>query len=317
MDAETHPDLFWAIRGGGGNFGVATRFQFRLHEVDTIVGGMLILPATPEVIASFIAAAEAAPEELSTIANVMPAPPMPFLPAEHHGKLIVMALLVYAGEAEAGERAIAPFRALATPLADMVRPMPYPEIYPPDERTTTRPAVARTMFVDAIDRRVAETIVDHLAGFDRVDARGAAAGAGRGDGPRARRRHRVRAPRARIMVNVAALYERPEETAVHEAWVDRLRGGAAPGRRRRVRQLPGRRGRGARPRGLPGPTWDRLRGDQGALRPDQPLPAQPEHSTRGRIAPRRTAADTRPDRGGGDCLGAGLLPAGNAGACRP
>src|SRR5215203_4420117 len=78
VDAETHPDLFWAIRGGGGNFGVATRFQYRLHEVDTIVGGMMILPATPDVISSFVAAAETAPEELSTIANVMVAPPMPF-----------------------------------------------------------------------------------------------------------------------------------------------------------------------------------------------------------------------------------------------
>ena len=102
VDAETHPDLFWAIRGGGGNFGVATRFQFRLHEVGTIVGGMLILPATPEVIASFIAEAEAAPEELSTIANVMPAPPMPFVPEEQHGKLVIMALMAYAGDAEDG-----------------------------------------------------------------------------------------------------------------------------------------------------------------------------------------------------------------------
>src|SRR6266508_6503840 len=79
VDAETHPELFWAIRGGGGNFGVATRFQFRLHEVGTIVGGMLLLPATPDVIHSFIAEAEAAPAELSTIAHIMPAPPMPFL----------------------------------------------------------------------------------------------------------------------------------------------------------------------------------------------------------------------------------------------
>ena len=113
VDAETHPDLFWAIRGGGGNFGVATRFRFRLHELGPIVGGMLMLPATPEVVVGFLAEAEAAPEELSTIANVMPAPPMPFVPAEHHGRLIVMALMVYAGETEAGQRAIAPFRSLA------------------------------------------------------------------------------------------------------------------------------------------------------------------------------------------------------------
>lgn len=80
VDDEHHPDLFWAIRGGGGNFGVVTRFKFRLHPVDQVVGGMLILPATPEVISGFVAAADAAPEELSTIANVMSAPPMPFLP---------------------------------------------------------------------------------------------------------------------------------------------------------------------------------------------------------------------------------------------
>src|ERR1041384_3739013 len=87
VDADTNLDLFWAIRGGGGNFGVVTRFQFRLHKVDSVYGGMLFLPATADVIASFMSLAESAPEELSAIANVMPAPPMPFLPAEYHGKL--------------------------------------------------------------------------------------------------------------------------------------------------------------------------------------------------------------------------------------
>ena len=133
VDDENHPDLFWAIRGGGGNFGVATRLKFRLHEVGTVVGGMLFLPATPDVIASFVAAAEAAPDELTTIANVMHAPPLPFLAPEHHGRLVVMATLAYAGDVEAGERAVAPFRALATPIADMIRPMPYPALFPPED----------------------------------------------------------------------------------------------------------------------------------------------------------------------------------------
>src|SRR5690349_17934692 len=65
VDEQNHPDLFWAIRGGGGNFGVVTRFKFQLHELPEVVGGMLILPATPDTIAGFMAEAESAPEELS------------------------------------------------------------------------------------------------------------------------------------------------------------------------------------------------------------------------------------------------------------
>lgn len=219
VDNESHPDLFWAIRGGGGNFGVATRFQFRLHEVDQVVGGMLILPATPDVIASFIAEAEAAPEELSTIANVMTAPPMPFLPEEVYGKLIIMAIMVYAGEAQAGERVIAPFRALATPLADMVRPMRYPEIYPPEEGSYHPVAAGRTMFVDAIDRSVAEMILETLQASTgsmavaQIRVLGGAMARVPADATAFAHRE------SRIMVNLAALYERPDEKAIHEAWV--------------------------------------------------------------------------------------------------
>ncbi|HEY6887743.1 MAG TPA: FAD-binding oxidoreductase, partial [Solirubrobacter sp.] len=120
VDAETEPELFWALRGGGGNFGVVTRLQYRLHPVGTVVGGLLVLPATPEAIAGFVAEAEAAPEALTTIANVMLAPPLPFVPEVLHGSPVVMARMAYAGDADGGRRALAPFRALAEPVADLL-----------------------------------------------------------------------------------------------------------------------------------------------------------------------------------------------------
>ena len=221
VDSDTHPDLFWAIRGGGGNFGVATRFKFRLHEVDTIVGGMLILSATPEVIASFVAEAEAAPDELSTIANVMVAPPMPFLPAEAHGRLVIMALLCYAGEVDEGERAIAPFRALATPLADTVGPKPYPQMYEPAEPGPDE-EVARSLFIDTVDSGVAEKIVEHLrastAPLAVAQIRVLGGAMARVSADATAFTHRERG----IMVALGAVYERPEETAMHEEWVGKF-----------------------------------------------------------------------------------------------
>ena len=74
VDAASEPDLFWALRGGGGNVGVATRLRFRLHEVGEVVGGMMFLPATPDTVAAVVAAAEDADDDLTVIANVMPGP---------------------------------------------------------------------------------------------------------------------------------------------------------------------------------------------------------------------------------------------------
>jgi FAD/FMN-containing dehydrogenase len=219
LDAGSHPDLFWAIRGGGGNFGVATRFQLRLHELDGVVGGMLILPATADTIYGFIAEAEAAPEELSAIANVMPAPPMPFLPAEQHGRLVIFALLVYAGDAAEGERAVAPFRALAEPIADMLGPKPYPAIFEGGEEDYHPVAVSRTMFVDSIDRASAEAIVERLQASTAMMAvaqlRVLGGAAARVPVDATAYAHR----NSRIMVNVAALFETPEQAPEHEPWV--------------------------------------------------------------------------------------------------
>jgi hypothetical protein len=259
VDAENHRDLFWALRGGGGNFGVATRFLFRLHEVDAILGGMLILPATPEVIHSFIAEAEAAPEELSTIANVMSAPPMPFLPAELHGQLIVLAIMAYAGAPEAGERAVAPFRALAKPLADMLQPMRYPEIYQPEEGDYHPTAVAHTMFVDTIDRAAGETIVEYLQASDasmRVAQLRVLGGAVARVPPEATAfAHR----KARIMVNLAAFYDGPEDRLVRQAWVDAFAAALQQGNNGAYVNFLGEEGPARVREAYPGFTWERLR----------------------------------------------------------
>jgi FAD/FMN-containing dehydrogenase len=260
VDAEEHPDLFWAMRGGGGNFGVATRFQFRLHEVDTIVGGMLILPATPKAIAGFVAEAEAAPEELSAIANIMVAPPMPFLPTEAHGKLVVLALMCYAGEVEAGERAFAPFRALAEPLADLVRPMPYPEIYTLFGEEGPGPAeeVARSLYVDAVDRRTAEAIVARLqastAPMAVAQLRVLGGAMARVPAEDTAYAHRAR----RVMVALGAVYERAEESPVHEEWVTDFAAALDQGKPGVYVNFVGDEGEGRVREAYPGSTWDRL-----------------------------------------------------------
>ena len=257
-DAQTHPDLFWALRGGGGNFAVATRLQFRLHPVDQVVGGLLLLPATPQVIASFIAEAAAAPEELSTIAHVLPAPPLPFVPAEQHGQLALAAILAYAGGADAGQRAVAPFRALATPIADLVRPMPYPQVYPPEQAGYHPTAVGHTMFVDTVDHQVAETIVGHLRASDaamRVAQLRVLGGAmARVPVDATAFAHRG----SRIMVNLAAFYDGPEDRAVREAWVADFAAALRQGDDGAYVGFLGEEGQARVRAAYPGSTWDRL-----------------------------------------------------------
>lgn len=257
-DAETHPDLFWAIRGGGGNFGVATRFQYRLHELPGIVGGILILPATPDVVASFIDAAEAAPEELSTIANVMPAPPMPFLASELVGKPVILAMMTYAGGAQDGERALAPFRALAAPLADMVHPMTYPEMYQPEDDSYHPTAAGRTLFMDRVDRRAAETIVEYLVASDasvRVAQLRVLGGAmARVPAEATAFAHRT----SRIMVNVAAFYEGEHDRAQREAWVNDFAAALRQGDPGEYVGFVGDEGEAGIRAAYPGATYDRL-----------------------------------------------------------
>jgi FAD/FMN-containing dehydrogenase len=268
VDAEHHPDLFWAIRGGGGNFGVATRLQLRLHEVGQVLGGMLFLPATPEVLAAFIAEAEAAPEELSTIANVMYAPPMPSIPAEHHGKLIILAMLVYAGDLDAGERALAPFRALATPLADMVRPMAYPEMYPPHDPGYRPLAIGRTLFTDSFELRDAETILERIKSSTAATAvtqlRVLGGAMARVPADATAFAHRGRG----ILGNVAAMFGSPEELPEHAAWTTDLAMELSRGDTSAYVGFLGDEGEARVRAAYPGATWDRLAEVKATYDPD-------------------------------------------------
>ena len=159
-----HADLFWALRGGGGNFGVVTRLVYRAVEVDAVYGGALILPATAETLAGVVAAADAAPEGLSTITDMMAAPPAPFIPDAWVGRPILILTAVYAGDPADGPAVMAPFRALAEPVADMLAPMPYPAIYGfTEEAGTPLPYHLRSAFLRSFDLDAA---TDVMAAFE-------------------------------------------------------------------------------------------------------------------------------------------------------
>jgi len=257
-DAETHPDLFWAIRGGGGNFGVATRFLFRLHELGPVTGGMLILPATPDSIAGFVEAAEKAPEEVSAIASIMPAPPLPFLPSEWQGQLVILAMLLHAGPSGDGPAALSPFRSITKPIVDLIKSMRYADIFPPDQPGFHPLAKVRTMFLDAIDRHAAETIIERLKASEApmcaVQLRVLGGAMARVPVEATAFAHRGR----KIMANVAALYERPEEAAARDAWVAGLTAALHPREGAYVNFL-GDEGEARVREAYTGPTWDRLR----------------------------------------------------------
>src|SRR5688500_835294 len=257
VNEDQHPDLFWAIRGGGGNFGVVTRVKFRLNELRQFTGGILILPATPETIAGFAAAALTAPDELSTIGNVMPAPPMPFVPAEVHGRLVIFAMMAFAGDDESATRALAPFRALATPIADMVKPGPYAAMYPPEDPNYRPNAVARTLFVDGIDASRARTIFDSLSRSDgmRVTQLRALGGAmARVPADATAYAHRSKP----MLVNVASFIQSEADRAGRMAWATELARTLQPDDDAAYVGFLTDDGEARIRAAYPGATWDRL-----------------------------------------------------------
>lgn len=166
--------------------------------------------------------------------------------------------MLYAGEAEAGERVFAPFRALATPLADMIRPIRYPEMYPPEEGGYHPAAAGRSPFVDSLDPDALAGIADRLrastAQMAVAQIRVLGGAMARVPADATAFAHRDR----RIMVNLAAICQHPEQRAEQEAWVDALAARLQQGEGGVYVNFLGSEGEARVREAYPGPTWDRL-----------------------------------------------------------
>jgi FAD/FMN-containing dehydrogenase len=166
--ANEHPDLFWALRGGGGNFGIATAFEFRLEPAGTLLGGAVVYSAedpveSVRVLRAAIDYADTAPDELTVMIMLMPAPPAPFIPAERVGEFTIAVGLLYAGDPVEGERVVAPLRSLATPIADIVGPMPYTGIFALGAEAEFKGGHhdVRSLFTRDLDDATLATVLDH------------------------------------------------------------------------------------------------------------------------------------------------------------
>ncbi len=125
---DEHPDLFWALRGGGGNFGIVTEFTFRLHDVGPIVlGGMLMYPAemAADLLRFWRDFMVDAPDEVGSGVAFITAPPLDFVPEPVRGHPVVGVIICYAGDPENGMKALAPLLDFGPPAINMVQPMPY------------------------------------------------------------------------------------------------------------------------------------------------------------------------------------------------
>ncbi len=126
--ADENPDLFWGIRGGGGNFGIVTSFEFQLHPVGPeVMAGLIVHPFSDagDVLRYYRDFAARAPDELSVWVVMRKAPPLPFLPEDVHGTEVVILAALYAGDMAEGEKALAPLRAFGNPIADVISPHPF------------------------------------------------------------------------------------------------------------------------------------------------------------------------------------------------
>ena len=166
--SDENADLFWGLRGGGGNFGVVTGIDYALFPVGPeVVGGLVAWPASeaPQVLELYRTLAATAPPELTLVALMRPAPPAPWLPKEMHGKPIVAVLACYSGRPEEGEKVVAPLKAFGKPIGDVLVRRPYAQMQSLLDATQPkgRRYYWKSEYLPRIELALCEKVIEHAA----------------------------------------------------------------------------------------------------------------------------------------------------------
>lgn len=222
--ADQHPDLFWAIRGGGGNFGIVTELEIQMAPISHVVGGEIVLPASRDVLRGYLEYAAAAPDDLTTIANLIQAPPAPFIPSDRVGEVVLSILVCWTGRADEAARALAPLRALAAPVADTISTIPYPALYDFTAHQTAPMGWAlRSMFADDLSDATLDAALLAMerasSPFNLVQLRGLGGAMARVGPNETAFPHRSQ---RYLMLMVGIWLDAAEEAAPHRAWTESL-----------------------------------------------------------------------------------------------
>lgn len=166
--ADENPELFWALRGGGGNFGAVTAFEFNLHGIgpDVLAGPVVhTFEDAPDAMREMARLMREAPEDVSCLAVIRHAPPAPFIPEEHHGRMIVLFGLIYAGDPAEGEAALAPLRDIGNPIGDAVGRMPYTRFQSMFDKTADHGArnYWKAHYLAELTEQAVDTLCDRAA----------------------------------------------------------------------------------------------------------------------------------------------------------
>jgi FAD/FMN-containing dehydrogenase len=165
---DENADLFWGLKGGGGNFGIATSFRFRAHPAGTVLAGpAYYMGDTAEILSQYFEACADAPRELGTVAILITAPPLDFIPEQAHGKRILALAACWCGDVEEGEKALEPFRNIDGLIADLIAPLPYASFQAMFDAAHPRGLMNywKTDILVNVDKSTAEALV---AAFDEV-----------------------------------------------------------------------------------------------------------------------------------------------------